>query len=69
MRRHMSMDELARDVLADVRSVSTEKTASDGMTTELGILLCKMAEEIRSDASAELTYADLVRAAEVRRAR
>lgn len=71
MRRHMSMDELARDVLSAVKTAELEKTAhvAPTMTTELGSLLCKIAEEIRHSPTADLTYADVVAVSEARRAR
>jgi hypothetical protein len=67
----MSMDELARDVLSAVKTAETEKTASTApnMTTELGSLLCKVAEEIRTAGALGVTYADITAVAEVRRAR
>lgn len=73
MRRHMTMEQLARDVLADARATALEKTASTTkapvLQTEIGQLLTKVAAEIRSAEYSDLTYADIALAAEVRRGR
>ena len=74
MRRHISMDQLARDVLESVETARIEKVAAENtrapnMQTDLGSLLVKCAEEIRAASAEGLTYAEIAAVAEARRAR
>lgn len=71
MRRHLSMEELAKDVLTSARSAVMEKNANavsrvEPMQTQLGELLAKTAHELRNVQEDDLTYADIVKVAEVR---
>lgn len=72
MRRHVSMEQLARDVLLDAHVAVREKNAAASrieapMATKLGKLLAKVAAEIRNTDNDTLTYADIAAVAEVRR--
>lgn len=70
MRRHMSMDQLAGEILrqAAEASASSEKTATQSVKTvsELAENLMKLANEIRKSKEDSLTYHDIARAAEGR---
>jgi len=72
MRRHMTMEQLARDVLQAAATAKQEKTASavqakGSLNTEMAQLLSKVASEVRNYNSQELTYADVAAVAEARR--
>lgn len=71
MRRHMTMEQLAREVLTEARTAVAEKTASVSsrpeLRTEVGQLLTKVASQIRSAEYEDLTYADIAVAVEARR--
>lgn len=70
MRRHISMDQLANDILrqAAEASSSSEKTAQQSLktVTELAESLTKLANEIRKSKAESLTYHDIAQAAEGR---
>lgn len=67
MRRHMTMDQLARDVFeaAAVSTVTKVASASE-YRSDLATLLSKVASEIRNTEMDTLTYADIVKVAEAR---
>lgn len=71
MRRHMSMDQLAQEVLHSVVATERTKVASAPAvaSSELGGLLVKMAAELRAVDGGEVSYADIEKIAEVRRAK
>jgi len=72
MRRHLSMDQLAHDVLRDVVQAERVKSASAApvaLKSALGELLVKVATELRSADGDSLTYDDVVKVAEDRRAK
>lgn len=73
MRRHMSMHELADDVLRQASATAQTKTAQAAMNVDsLGVMaqqLIKLANEIRQSQSESLTYDDIALVAEGRRAK
>lgn len=69
MRRHVSMDQLAHEILSEVAATPspTVKTASaESHASELAQLLIKVANEIRSAPDDSLSYDDIAVAAEAR---
>ena len=72
MRRHLTMDQLAAEVLGSVVQAELTKTASVAPAparTDVGAALMKLAAELRTAADDSLTYDDVVKIAEERRAK
>ena len=72
MRRHITMDQLAAEVLGSVVHAERSKTASHvapKVATDVGQALVKLAAELRTAAADSLTYDDVVKVAEERRAK
>lgn len=60
MKRHATLDQIANEVLASVEQAKTTKVASaDGLQTEIGQMMSKLAAELRAANPSDVTYADL----------